>query len=157
MTWNEESHLETNTIQFEEFLTQELEQEVLTKLSFLKEMGFGEPASAKNLQKDIPNWTLIYGRGLIEVSVSISFYVTNITISLGEKYFPLRHYLTFIKSKEWADLEAEFFPRRSDIAARRKYCLDTLDLFVKHANLGLKSVLEEKVWLDVPYYWGIVK
>lgn len=146
--------MEIKLDKFKEFLTPELEGEILEKLAFLKEFEFGEPASVKHLQEDRPYWHLTYEKDKLEVGASISVYTTNVIISCGEKYFLFEHYLRFIKNDELSKIYADYFPHRFEMDAKRQYCRDTLDLFAKHARLGLKPVLEERTWIDVPKYFN---
>lgn len=144
--------METDIDKFRILLTPEFEREVLAKLTFLKAFCFEDDASVKNLQEEYPDWCLSYTKEKLKVSVSISAYAATVIISYEQKYFLFNHYLRFTKDDELSKLRADYFPHRFNMDAKRQYFLDTLDLFAKHAQLGLKPVLEGKVWIDVPNY-----
>lgn len=144
----------TKLDRFREFLTPELEREILEKLAFLRGFKFEGPVSVKFLREDRPYWQLTFRKDKLEVSASISVYTTTPIMSYGDKYFLFDHYLRFIKNDELSKIYADYFPNRFDMEASRQYCLDTLDLFAKHARLGLKPVLEGKTWIDVPNYFN---
>lgn len=143
--------------EFDDFMTPQFERDVLEKITFLKAFGFGEIKSEKVSQEKSSYWWLVAAKGEIAVDVSIGVASTLISMTRGNKYIAFKHYLTFIKSDELTKLHHDYFPNRFDMEASRQYSLDVLDLFAKHARLGLEPVLQGKAWIDVPYYWGNAK